>query len=149
MPRGGGTGLSAISSSGDAEGRVGEAAAAYRAPLPDLAEPEEEGLPEVCVWTAACAIGATNWRQPKPLFPAVVFPLLHLCLTPQPPPCAQLELAMRHARACQNGAQRLYHIRSLGRVALDAGAPLLRLICRTPLADAVRPRSCERAVRSA
>ena len=33
----------------------------------------------------------------------------------------QLEVAVKFARACQNGPQRLFHIRRLGDLALDAG----------------------------
>ena len=90
MPRGGGTGLSVVSSSGDAEGRVGEAAAAYRAPLPELAEPEEEGLPEVCMRTAACAVGVTIPRHSHTSVPCCGLP------TPAPKPDATT-LALRAA----------------------------------------------------
>jgi len=33
----------------------------------------------------------------------------------------QLDVAVKFSRACQNGAQRLFHIRRLGEVALEAG----------------------------
>jgi hypothetical protein len=106
MPRPGGTGL-------DVEGRVGEASAAWaqRDAARDVAaeDGDDLGLPAVRL-TSEQNRGVDSARTST----------WELSPSHAPAP-AQLDVAVKFSRACQNGAQRLYHIRQLGAAALEAG----------------------------
>ena len=64
-----------------------------------------------------------------------------------PPP--QLDATVKVCRACQNGAQRLYHIGRLGRVAVEAasGASALRCVASSTAAKAALRRAAPPASR--